>query len=202
MLMVGTDPLEVERSLLAGELTCPVCAGALAPWGYARRRSSRRDHDTVTHRPRRASCSGCRATHVLLPATWLVRRADAVAVIGAALLAKAAGAGHRAIAAVVGRPAGTVRGWLRRFGARAQDVRVLFTRLLHALDPQAGPVCPRGSVFADAVEVLGVAAAAGARRLGPRPPWEFASRASAGSLLSPPPSSSTVPSPSPRSGRG
>jgi hypothetical protein len=137
---------------------------------------------------------------VLLPSTWLVRRADAVSVIGAALLAKAAGGGHRAIAALLGRAAGTVRGWLRRFGARAGEVRVLFTRLLHALDPQAGPLCPRGSVFADALEVLGVAAAAAARRLGPRPPWEFASRASAGSLLSPP--AAVVAVPWPGSGRG
>lgn len=191
MLMVGTDLLEVERSLRAGELACPGCAGVLAPWGYARRRTSRREHDRVTHRPRRACCSGCGVTHVLLPATWLVRRADAVSVIGAALLAKAAGGGHRAIATLLGRAPGTVRGWLRRFGARAGQVRALFTRLLHALDPQAAPLCPRGSVFADALEVVGVAAAAAARRLGPRPPWEFASRASAGSLLSP----SFVPSP-------
>lgn len=105
--------------------------------------------------------------------------------IGSALLAKAAGAGHRPIAAGLGRPASTVRGWLRRFEARAEDVRVLFTRLLVALDPEAGPLLPRGSVFADAVEALGRAGAAAVRRLGPGPPWEFASRASAGLLLAP-----------------
>src|SRR5664280_694246 len=64
----GTDPCEVERSLLDGELACPGCGGVLAPWGYARRRSSRRERDTVAHRPRRACCSGCGVTHVLLPA--------------------------------------------------------------------------------------------------------------------------------------
>jgi len=78
-----------------------------------------------------------------------------------------------------------VRGWLRR-GARAEQVRVLFTRLLHSLDPQAGPPLPRESVFADALEALGRAGAAGVRRLSPRPPWEFASWASAGLLLAPP----------------
>lgn len=36
MLMVGTDPVEVERLLLAGELGCPACAGVLRTWGYAR----------------------------------------------------------------------------------------------------------------------------------------------------------------------
>ena len=140
----------------------------------------------MQHRPRRASCTGCAKTHVLLPAAWLSRRGDAVSVIGAALLAKAAGQGHRSIAAALGRPPSTVRGWLRRFGARAEDVRVLFTRLLHSLDPQAGPLVPRGSVFADALEALGRAGAAGVRRLAPRPPWEFASWASAGLLLAPP----------------
>jgi hypothetical protein len=92
---------------------------------------------------------------VLLSTAWLSRRGDAVSVIGAALLAKVAGAGHRRIAALLGRPACTVRGWLRRFGARAEDVRVFFTRLLHGLDPEAGPLLPRGSVFADALEALG-----------------------------------------------
>lgn len=187
MLMVGTDPLEVDRSLLAGELVCPSCEGVLRPWGHARWRCSRRELDEVRHRPRRASCTECASTHVLLPALWLARRADSVAVIGAALQAKAAGAGHRRIAATLGRPAATVRGWLRRFGARAEDVRVLFTRLLHALDPEAGPLLPQRSGFADAVEVLGRAAAAAVRRLLPGSPWEFASRASGGLLLAPSP---------------
>ncbi len=78
----------------------------------------------VTSRPRRSWCSGCRRTHVLLPASMLVRRADAVVVIGAALLAKAAGQGHRPIAVLLGRPESTVRGWLRRFTGRAESVRV------------------------------------------------------------------------------
>jgi len=123
---------------------------------------------------------------VLLPAWGLLRRADAVAVIGAALLAKAAGAGHRPIAAALGRPACTVRGWLRRFTARAESVRVLFTGLLHALDPQAPPLPASGSVFAGAVEVLGRAASAAVRRLGPVPPWQFAATASGGRLLATP----------------
>jgi hypothetical protein len=47
---------------------------------------------------------------VLLPAWCLARRADAGKVIGAGLEAKAAGAGHRVVAARLGRPASTVRG--------------------------------------------------------------------------------------------
>jgi hypothetical protein len=60
---------------------------------------------------------------------------------------------------------------------------VFFTGLLHALDPMAGAVHPTGSVFGDAVEVLGLAAAAAARLFGPAPAWQFASSASGGSLL-------------------
>jgi len=54
-------------------------------------------------RPRRARCPGCLVTHVLLlPVTVLVRRGYAVEVIGAALLARAAGAGHRTIGGRLG----------------------------------------------------------------------------------------------------
>jgi len=115
---------------------------------------------------------------VLLPSVALARRLDLAWVIGQALLAKAHGVGHRAIAVELGVPATTVRGWLRRFAARAELVRGHFTRLGVWLDPQAGPICPRGSPLADAVEAIGVAAVAAARRLGPAlGPFEFASGA-------------------------
>ncbi len=186
MVMVGTDPAEVERALLAGELACPDCSGVLGPWGHARWRCSRAEgSEVVRHRPRRSACSGCGRTHVLLPACWLPRRADAVAVIGAALLAKAAGLGHRPIAVALGRPESTVRGWLRRFAGRAEGLRVWFTGLLHALDPEPEPITPRGSGFADAVEAIGRAAGAAVLRLSPGCPWEFAARATGGGLLAP-----------------
>jgi len=185
LLMVDTDRAEVERLLLGGGLFCPSCEGVLRPWGHARWRISRGEHGPVRHRPRRARCPVCGGTHVLLSQVWLLRRVDGVAVIGAALLAKATGSGHRPIAVMLGRPVSTVRGWLRRFNERAEEIRVLFTRLLHGLDPQAGRLVARGSVFADALEVLGRAAAAVVVRLSPRPPWEFASRASGGLLLAP-----------------
>ncbi len=186
MLMVGTDRVEVERLLLSGELSCPACPGVLGPWGYARSRSSRGPAGTVRHQPRRARCTSCGATHVLLSALWLLRRADAAVVIGAALESKSTGSGHRPIAAASGRPVSTVRGWLRRFVARAEHTRAKFTRLLHALDPVASALTPRGSVVADAVEAIGRAAAAAVLRLSPVGPWEFAARVSAGRLLAPP----------------
>ena len=185
--MVGTDPLKVDQQLARRVLRCPGCAGELRPWGYARRRGVRDDHGTVATRPRRSFCAGCRRTHVLLPSSMLARRADAGRVIGAALAARAAGVGHRPIAFALGRPPSTVRGWLRRFAARAEEWRASFTGLVHALDPEAAPIAASGSAFGDAVEVLGLAAAAAARRFGPRPPWQFASSASSGLLLGPRP---------------
>jgi hypothetical protein len=47
-------------------------------------------------------------------------------VIGAGLTAKATGAGHRLTAALLGRPPETVRGWLRRFATRVEEVRAVF----------------------------------------------------------------------------
>jgi hypothetical protein len=121
----------------------------------------------------------------LLAASMLARRADGVAVIGAALLAKAAGAGHRTVAAGNGRPVSTVRSWLRRFGRRAEQLRALFTGLLHGLDPAAGSLLPTESGWSDALAAVGAAAAAAVRLFGPRCPWQFAAAASGGLLLGP-----------------
>ena len=88
----------------------------------------------------------------------VVRRADSAVVIRAALVAKAAGAGNRPIAAALGRPVSTERGWLRRFTALAHGWRVSCTGLLHALDPLTGPIAVRACRVTDAVEVLGFAA--------------------------------------------
>jgi hypothetical protein len=187
VLMVDSDPGRVELVLGAGELACPSpgCGGVLGGWGWARGRW-RRGRGGVQQRlrPRRGRCRGCRATHVLLPVSGLLRRVDLAEVIGAALLARAAGRGHRQVAAELGVPATTVRGWLRRLAERAELVRGHFTRLAAWLDAQAGPVEPRGSPLVDAVEAIGTAAVAAARRFGPGVgPWEFASGATGGRLL-------------------
>jgi hypothetical protein len=119
----------------------------------------------------------------LLPAVALIRRRDEVGVIGAALEARAAGVGHRRIAERVGVPAATVRGWLRRFAARAQAVRAHFVRWAFALDPELGAVVPAGSGFADALDAIGVAVRAWVLRLGGRPVWSLASVLCGGALL-------------------
>ena len=184
MKIVGTEAAEVERALVAGELSCPGCAGELRPWGSARRRVVRGRSGVERRRPRRSRCVGCEATHVLIGADCLLRRRDLVVVIGAALAAKAAGVGHRRAATLVGVPVSTVRGWLRRLASNAEAVRVWFTVLAHDLDPMLAPLAPTESSFGDAVEAIAVAARAASLRLAPVLPWSFASSASCGRLLS------------------
>jgi hypothetical protein len=131
-------------------------------------------------------------SHVLLPVFALLRRVDLVEVIGAALVAKAAGAGARSIAAVWERPVDTVRGWLRRFGSRAALVRVFFTALLVEVGVDPVPAAQAPSAFADAVAaVAGMSVAAGSRwpdigpDIGKVPPWWLAVAATGGRLLAP-----------------
>lgn len=120
---------------------------------------------------------------MLLPDVCLLRRRDEVAVIGAAIVASVGGVGYRRIAGTLGVPADTVRGWLRRFKARAELLRVFFTRCAVALDPEQGPVMAAGSGVADALEVIAVAARAWVLRFGPAEPWQTASRLCGGVLL-------------------
>jgi hypothetical protein len=121
---------------------------------------------------------------VLLAEVCLSRRQDEVEVIGAAIEAHVAGVGHRPIAAGLGVPAGTVRGWLRRFEQRAEQIRALFTRCAVALDPELESIVPAGRVAWDALEAIGVAGRAWVLRFGRCPVWQVASRLSAGGLLS------------------
>jgi hypothetical protein len=115
--------------------------------------------------PRRSRCTDCGVTHVLLPVTALLRRADAAAVIVTALVVKATrGVGFRVIAAVLGRPAETVRGWLRRFAERAEAVRSVFTVWLRAVDADPVMPGPAGGGFADAVSAMGTLRLAIGRR--------------------------------------
>jgi hypothetical protein len=125
----------------------------------------------------------------LLPVIGLSRRADVAEVIGAALEMKATGAGHRAIADWLGRPAATVRGWLRRFAARAAEVAGVFIAYLVTLadDPAEVLPAPAADVFGDAVAaVIAAAVAVRARFAVPAAPiWLVASAVSRGLLLAP-----------------
>ncbi len=135
-------------------------------------------------RPRRALCGSCRSTHVTLPAWSVPRRRDGAEVIGEALLAKAQGAGHHTIAARLGRPPATVRGWLRAFARRAETLRSCAVRWARAVDPQSARSAQAGSRVANALQALGTAARACRLQLGIRAgPWELAV-ALTGGLLS------------------
>jgi hypothetical protein len=194
VLTVGGDVEDVEVRLRVGGLSCPDCAGVLAPWGRARPRRVRLNLASVEAEsitPRRGRCGGCGRTHVLAPVNTLGRRADGVDVVGAALLDRAEGLGYRRIAARVGRPVSTVRGWVSRMSSNADRVRVAFTLLRYRVDDDAGPVCPTGSVLADAVAAIGAAAAAVRRAWGTAvvvvSAWQVASALTLGRLLAPVP---------------
>ena len=188
MLTGNADPDVVERQLGGGELACPLCGGVLARWGNgAARRVRLLDGPEAELVPRRSRCRGCGATHVLLPAWCLTRRADAGEVIGLALEVKAAGEGHRVIAARLGRPASTVRGWLRAFTRRAEQVRSVFTALAASLVTDPPLPVPAGPGVADAVAAVAAAAAAAARvpGVGTVARWELAAAVTCGLLLAP-----------------
>ncbi|MGA2014364.1 MAG: DUF6431 domain-containing protein [Solirubrobacteraceae bacterium] len=183
MLIVGTELVLVEAELVGGRLGCPSCPGVLGPWGHARERVLRCRTGNRLLRPRRARCRGCGGTHVLLPQLVFSRRQDEVAVIGAAVEAHVAGEGFRPIAARLGAYPETVRGWLRRFTGRAEEIRTLFTRCAVALDPELGAIMPAGGGVADALEAIAITARAWVLRFGPAEPWQIASRLSGGLLL-------------------
>lgn len=113
-----------------------------------------------------------------------------MAVIWAALLARAAGWGWRRITAAAGRPASTVRGWLSRFAAHAEPIRVGFARLERHLNAGADMdrLAPAASRVADAVAQIGSACAAVRRRWGEPvlevSPAELVAACSGGWLLS------------------
>lgn len=184
VLAVTVDPGVLEADLEAGRLCCPGCGGPLRAWGHARERKLRMLDGERVLRPRRACCHACETTHVLLAAWSVPRRRDGAEVIGEALLAKAHGAGHRVIAARLGRPPGTVRGWLRAFARRAEAISVCARRWAYAIDATITPGTPVfGSPLADAVDALAITARACRLRLGMRgSPWEL-SVALTGGLL-------------------
>jgi hypothetical protein len=188
LLTVGNSAAGVESLLGDGLLWCPGCGGRLGGWGHAvLRRVFTAGRLAVAVRPRRARCSSCGTTHVLLPAWLLVRRCDGTAVIGDMLARAARGQGFRSIAAASGVPEDTVRDRLRRFRSPAGRVRERFTRLAGVLAADPVPLDPAGSVAGDAVVAVAAAAVAAAGRWPALTvsAWELAAVVTMGSLLSP-----------------
>jgi transposase-like protein len=190
IMVLDVDQAEVD--LAAGVLACRRCAGRLRPWSWARARWIRLlDGAVVALSPRRARCVACRGTQLLLPAWCLPRRADAVAVVGAALVGKAAGRGHRRIAADLGRPASTVRRWLR--AVRGRHGQWLYRQgVEHAarLAPEVlDEIATQPTELGDALTALAAAVLAVHRRFGRRlPSWTIVGILTGGRLLTPAPS--------------
>jgi hypothetical protein len=120
---------------------------------------------------------------------------SAEVIMDALIVKVASGAGWRRVADQVGVPGATVRGWLRRFAARALVVWVFFTRAGVATGIDVPPPGPTGSPFGDALAAVGMLVAAVRQRFGAvvagvpvegePAAWQVASAASGGRLLSP-----------------
>ncbi len=187
-MVIVADEDVAGQELAASSMPCPSCSGgSLRPWGHARTRVLRGLRGARhTLRPRRARCRDCGVTHVLLPSDAPPRRADTLQVVMAGLLAHHDGAGVRTIAADLDVPMDTVRSWVRTASAHAQWLCEQATRWAYRMDPIHPPIQPTGSPLGDALNALGHAAAATARRV-PRPitPWQLVGLISAGHLVAP-----------------
>jgi predicted amidophosphoribosyltransferase len=122
-LTVSNDLPVMEDESIQGKPLCPSCKGVLRPWGSARVRTVRTISGVTNIRPRRTRCASCSKTHVLIPDKLLLRRVDEVDVIGSALLRSSLGDRYNKIATAISRPLSTVRGWIRRFRAKAEMIR-------------------------------------------------------------------------------
>lgn len=123
MSIVWACSLDVDAYAALGQRiepprpACPLCGAPTQRWhGY--RRHLRDDRDRLIWIPR-VRCSSCLVTQALLPWFVLPRHWDAVAHVGQAAELAASGLGYRRIAAALGRPDTTVRGWLRRLRSLA-----------------------------------------------------------------------------------
>ena len=188
-MIVVACPERAERILQAGSMRCPRCRGRLRPFGHGRTRTVRgMGSDTLRVTPRRARCGDCGVTQILLPSTLTVRRADSSEVIGTALAAKAGGAGFRAIAAGLDRPASTVRSWLRRMPDA--HARWLYERAVDRAVQIDRELLVRPAVFptllGHALNLLAGAALRYRERLGlADPPWALIGFFAQGRLLAP-----------------
>ena len=118
MSILWPCPLDVEGYVEQGRQVevprprCPQCSGGVQRWsGYWRH--LRGEGDRLIWIPR-VYCAGCDVTHALLPWFVLPWRWDEAGLIGRAVEMAAQDIGQRRIAVALGRPEGTVRGWLRR----------------------------------------------------------------------------------------
>ena len=191
MAIVWLCPLSVEmyaaegRSVAVPRVSCPSCSTPMWFWsGY--RRSVRVAERFTRIWIRRGRCRGCRQSHALIPSFLLAGRQDPGEVVGAAITSIAGGVSIGATARRVGVPFTTVRGWWRRFRARAPTWWSGFAAVTVELGGQVPARWPTGPPAA-AVAAIGEAhLAALARHPARTPPvWGFVSVIVGGTLLAP-----------------
>ena len=76
-----------------------------------------------------------------------------------------------------------MRGWLRRFCARAEMLAGHFASWAFALTARLDEVPFQASPVASALEAIGLATRAASTLLGPRPVWSWVSAMTGGALL-------------------
>jgi transposase-like protein len=182
-------PLSATSYAVAGQQVvvpvqqCPNCQRPLVRWGgYWRWLRAPRGEWRIWIR--RGRCAGCRRTQALLPDLVLVRRLDAVEVIGRGLALKVVqGLGLRPIAELLGVPHTTVRTWWRRFRARAPTLTTRCLALAVQLTGVSVQLAADGELAA--LEALGAAWERTRARFGEHVGglWPFWSRISGGRAL-------------------
>jgi hypothetical protein len=190
MAIIWPYPSSVSSYVTAGQHVvvppqrCPTCLRWLVGWGgYWRWLRAPLLVEQIWIR--RVRCSACRRSHALLPDLVLVRRLDAVAVIGASVARKlmSGGLGLRPIAEQLAVPHTTVRSWWQRFQTRSPLLLAQCTALAVALD--GTPVKVHAVGEPAALASLGVAWQRAVVRFGVRigDVWAFWSRMSGGQAL-------------------
>lgn len=189
-MLLFLDLADAQQRLLGGQLDCPRpdCTGTLRPWGSARPRTVRINAlVNEQYTPRRGRCRACRSTHVLASTRTFPRRLDTAITVGSALMAASTGLGHRRVAEGLDLPATTVRGWLRRARANAQQIWSAATRRAVVLDPMADLRWYDADPLIGMLGAIGQAVRAHLRRFGlVAEPWSVAVTVTQGRLLAPP----------------
>ncbi len=96
---------------------------------------------------------------------------------------KSKGLKNRSIAIALDLAFTTVRGWIRRFSAKVNEIIQLFNLFALSLDASLNAIYPSESKFKDAVEAIGRVMNASRLRLGDSREWSIVSRISEGKLL-------------------
>lgn len=181
---LGVDAyIEAGRSIEVLRPDCPDCASPMSFWsGYSR-------HVRVGGLCqkifiRRVRCHTCQMSHALLPAFLFERRCDVVETIGEVIenVTDKAG-GVRPIARRLGVPHTTARGWLRRFRAHTDELRVSFAAVSIELGARValhGDHVPRDALEAIRAAFVTASDLIGWARLGC---WRFVSVVCGGRLI-------------------